>query len=99
MPVDIEALASRVTAKRGNLGVREASKTIGISPATLSRVENKRFPDLETFAKLCAWLGDAPGIYLGLAGTPANRKPAGVESLADLIVRVNRRALEDEEFS
>jgi hypothetical protein len=32
-------------------------------------VENEKVPDLETFGKICAWLGDDPSSYLGLAPT------------------------------
>ena len=46
--------------------MREAAKEIGVSPATLSRVENGKVPDLDTFGKVCAWLGDDPAVYLGL---------------------------------
>ena len=37
--------------------VREAAKDIGTSPATLSRVENGKTPDVFTLAKLCRWMG------------------------------------------
>jgi transcriptional regulator with XRE-family HTH domain len=36
-----------------------------ISAATLSRVENGHMPDLETFAKICRWLGKDPRDFLG----------------------------------
>lgn len=62
----IDLLAENTLRKRSNKGVREAAKEIGISPATLSRVENEKVPDLETFGKICRWLGDDPSIYLGL---------------------------------
>jgi transcriptional regulator with XRE-family HTH domain len=38
------------------LGVREAAKEIGISAATLSRVENQRLPELVTYNAICNWL-------------------------------------------
>lgn len=37
--------------------VRDAAKDIGTSPATLSRVENGKTPDVFTLAKLCRWMG------------------------------------------
>lgn len=37
--------------------VREAAADIGISPATVSRVENGKTPDIFTLAKLCWWMG------------------------------------------
>lgn len=40
-----------------NIGVREASKEIGISFSTLSRCENERMPELIAYANICKWLG------------------------------------------
>lgn len=37
---------------------------VGVSPATLSRVERGYLPDLETFGKLCFWLDIDPGEVL-----------------------------------
>jgi len=38
------------------IGMREAAKEIGISTPTLSRLENKRPPDINTFYLVCKWL-------------------------------------------
>lgn len=39
------------------ISLRELSKTIGISAATMSRIENNNFkPDLITFQKILNWL-------------------------------------------
>lgn len=74
MSLDIEKLGKLVEQRRGSLGVRAAAKEIGISPATLSRVENGHVPDLSTFAEICKWLGEDPAQFLGFkrvsAGTP-----------------------------
>lgn len=41
-----------------NLSVRKASKEIGISASTLSRLNNQQIiPDLETFYYCILWLG------------------------------------------
>ena len=55
--------------RRGDRGIREVAREMAVSPATLSRVENGRLPDLETFSKLCRWLGIDPGEVLGCKGT------------------------------
>jgi len=61
----LEDLGEAIRLKRGVQGVRTAASEIGISPATLSRVENGHLPDLETFRRLCAWLDVNPGDLLG----------------------------------
>ena len=55
-----------LTDKRGECGVREFSKRIGISAATLSRIERGKLPDLETFTKLCAYLELDPAEVLDI---------------------------------
>lgn len=65
MTLPIEALGRLVTVRRGSRGVRAAALDVGISPATLSRVENGHMPDLETFAKICRWLEKDPREFLG----------------------------------
>lgn len=55
--LDTERLANLVRSKRGNRGLRDTAKEIGnISPSTISRVENGKTPDMDTFLALCDWL-------------------------------------------
>ena len=49
--------------------MRQAAEEIGISAATLMRIENGRTPDIETFGKVCQWLGTNPGDFLGFEPT------------------------------
>jgi transcriptional regulator with XRE-family HTH domain len=58
-------LGSEVRKHRGNRTLRDSAKDIGISPATLLRVEAGRVPDVETFGKICNWLGVEASAYLG----------------------------------
>ncbi len=51
---------------RGGMTLREAQAQSGISPATLSRLELGKTPDLETFEKLCRWTGLSADYFLGL---------------------------------
>ena len=62
----MEELSVKVKLQRGNRGIREAAKEIGISAATLSRIEQGKQPDISTFGKVCKWLGIDPGAVLGL---------------------------------
>ena len=56
----LEHLGRRVLQHRGELGIRAAAKQIGISHATLSRIERGHLPDLENYQKICVWLGEDP---------------------------------------
>jgi len=49
-----------------NFSMDEASQQIGISKATLSRIENSKHPDVETFARICRWLKTDPKKYLSM---------------------------------
>ena len=74
----LDTLGQLVAEKRGRHGVRAAATKIGISPATLSRVENGHLPDLENFRKICRWLKVDPSVVLGFGKEPADRPIAAV---------------------
>lgn len=65
----LETLGQLIVEKRGSMGVRAAAKEIGISAATLSRVENGYLPDLQNFSLICQWLGIDPNKILGFTST------------------------------
>lgn len=101
--ISLETLGRRIAEKRGEIGVRAAAKEIGVSPATLSRVERGNLPDLETFKKICKWLEVDPGQVLGLkdesAGIPRvavhfKKSPAlshdTAQALAKMVVAAHR---------
>ena len=59
--LDIERLTNLVRSKRGSRGLRETAAEIGnVSPSTISRVENGKIPDIDTFLALCDWLEVPP---------------------------------------
>lgn len=66
--MDILKLSKLLIARRGEAGVREFAKRVGISPATLSRVERGMLPDLETFTKICSFLKIDPAVIMGIEG-------------------------------
>lgn len=74
------SLGNDVRKHRENKTLRDAAKEIGISAATLMRIEAGRVPDVETYGKICAWLGVDPGSYLGIKPAPAHASPATAES-------------------
>jgi len=75
MALPIAELGRLITFKRGALGIRAAAAEVGVSQATLSRVENGHMPDLETFAKICKWLERDPREFLGLGVRDSEPQP------------------------
>jgi transcriptional regulator with XRE-family HTH domain len=108
--IRIQQLAQRIQERRAGKGVREAAKEVGVSPATLSRVENGHIPDLETYRKICLWLDEDPAVYLGFkpenTGTSTARvhfkkgaaiKPDSAKALSEMIL-LAQQAFHDEEL-
>jgi transcriptional regulator with XRE-family HTH domain len=99
----LESLGRLVVKKRGEKGIRAAAAEVGVSPATLSRVENGHLPDLENYRKICKWLGIEPESVVGTAVTGAKTdiarvhfkksgtiSPETAEALAQLILAAQR---------
>lgn len=104
--ITLQAVGRKLVDKRGDRGIREVSKEIGISPATLSRVERGFLSDLETFSKVCRWLNLDPREVLGLPkpsdsspkiGVHFRKKqtlaPKTAEALAQMILAAQRQML------
>lgn len=72
----LESLGRFIVKKRGDRGIRATAKEIGISPSTLSRVENGHLPDLENYRKICNWLGIDPASIVGRSDTGARTNVA-----------------------
>ena len=68
-------LGALLRERRGGRGIREAAKEIGISPATLTRIEGGRLPDLLTFRRICEWLKINPAEILGIPTQQASENP------------------------
>jgi len=83
-------LGKMLMERRGSRGVREVASEIGISPATLSRVEGGKLPDLLTFQKICAWLKVDPAEILKI---PLERtKNTGVDPVFDQVAAIHFKA-------
>jgi transcriptional regulator with XRE-family HTH domain len=55
--LNTDLLASMIKQKRGKQGLRATANEIGdVSAATLSRIEQGKVPDVDTFIKICQWL-------------------------------------------
>jgi transcriptional regulator with XRE-family HTH domain len=74
----LAALGGLVREHRGLRKLRETAAEIGISPATLLRVESGRIPDVLTFGKLCIWLQLDPKSFLGFKEHDLTRAETGV---------------------
>lgn len=58
--------------ERDGLTLAEAAVQIGLSPATLSRIEQAKYvPKYETLAKICEWLGEPVDTYLEILTPPS----------------------------
>ena len=76
MSLSLDTLGARVAERRGLDPIRKAAAEIGIGHTTLARIENGHVPDLETFAKICAWLGESPATFFG--GETSHKPSAAV---------------------
>lgn len=66
MKITLQNLGTVVREKRGTRGLREVASEIGTSPATLSRIEAGKMPDLQTFGRICRWLDADPATLLDI---------------------------------
>jgi transcriptional regulator with XRE-family HTH domain len=71
-------LGAMLRDRRGGRGIRQVAQEIGISPATLTRVEGGRLPDIATFQKMCSWLKVNPAEILDI---PTDNNPTSTEAL------------------
>lgn len=63
------------------------AKQIGVSAATLSRVERGLMPDLDTFSRICRWLKVDPAEILGVKEVVVKRPAAAVHFRKDQALR------------
>jgi transcriptional regulator with XRE-family HTH domain len=90
-PVTLENLGRLLRERRGKMGMREAAAEIGVSIATLSRLEAGKLPDIETFKRLCAWLDLDAGEVLGARAAPrGTASSAPKETLRGVHLKANR---------
>ena len=107
----LDTLGELVVEKRGSHGIRATAAKIGISPATLSRIENGHLPDLENFKKLCHWLEVDLSHILGFSPDPKRPPIAAVHfrkkqtipletanALADMILAAQRALIAKEQL-
>ncbi len=106
----LKTLGRLVGEKRGKVGIRATAREIGLSPATLSRVENGQMPDLANFTKICRWLEVDPARVLGFEPETLGRPVAAVHfrgqaavslptagALQELIINAQQMLSDDDE--
>lgn len=55
--INTDLLSSMIKSKRQSQNLRATAIQVGgVSAATLSRIEQGKLPDVETFIKICKWL-------------------------------------------
>lgn len=92
--LNTDLLSGMVKSKRGNLGLRIIAKEIGdISPTTLSRIEQGKIPDVDTFIKICDWLEVSTDTFI----TKSMEKEKDISDQEYLIahLRANRELSEE----
>ena len=77
-------LSSRVRHRRGSDGLRETARRIGLSPATLLRVERgNHLPSIPNFLLLCRWLETSPAEVREILGFEEKSCPSCGKSSSD----------------
>ncbi len=95
--MELDGLGRIVLQKRGSMGVRAAAREIGISPTTLSKIENGHIPDQITLKKVCDWIGEEVTKFTAMGGLQIAFKkdktlaPSTAQSLARLIERAEKQ--------
>ncbi|MEX0957221.1 MAG: helix-turn-helix transcriptional regulator [Rhizobiaceae bacterium] len=93
----LDDLAHLVVRARGSMGIRAAAREIGISPTTLSKIENGHVPDQATLQKVCDWIGEEVTKFTAMGGLQiAFKKNKTLQretalSLANLIKRAEEQ--------
>ncbi len=63
--LNTELLAGMLKNKRADKGLRAVAHEIGnVSAATLSRIEQGKVPDVDTFVRICKWLNVSTDTFI-----------------------------------
>lgn len=101
--LNLDNLGLYIRQRRGNKTIREAAQEMNISPATLSRIENGKTPDILTFKNVCIWLAVDAGKILGCSVENPEKitlsihlkkdqclKPEHVYALTNMIIKAQK---------
>lgn len=81
-------LGALLRERRGGRGIREVAQEIGVSPATLTRIEGGRLPDLLTFRKICDWLKVNPAEILGIPSSQTQQNAVVADAVSEAAVHL-----------
>jgi transcriptional regulator with XRE-family HTH domain len=91
--LNTELLAGMVKSKRGNKGLRAVAEEIGgVSFATLSRIEQGKVPDVDTFIKICKWLNVPTDTFII---SNSKKKPVSTKEQVVAHLRADRELSRD----
>lgn len=91
--LDVEALYAALDEQRKARGLswRELAKEAGVSPSTLTRLGQKKRPDVDSFAALIQWLGISSDRFLRSDHAKTNKKEPETMALVSSLLRANKR--------
>jgi transcriptional regulator with XRE-family HTH domain len=82
---DLQRFAAMLKTRRGTRGLRSVAQEIGdVSASTLSRIEQGGVPDVETYLRICKWLGlpseSPPGLESRSSAAESTNTPELIEA-------------------
>ncbi len=88
--LDLETLVAALDAERREqeLSWRQVAAAAGVSASTLTRMQQGKRPDVDTFAALVQWLGMPADEFL--VAPDGGRKPARPSSRAKTLLRAKK---------
>lgn len=86
--LNTELLAGMLKNKRADKGLRAVAVEIGgVSAATLSRIEQGKIPDVDTFIRICKWLDVTTDTFII---SDINKKPISTKEQVVAHLRAER---------
>lgn len=94
--LNTDLLASMLKYKRAAKGLRAIADEIGgVSAATLSRIEQGKIPDVDTFIKICKWLDVTTDTFIVAAGPESKVKEISTQQQIVAHLRADRELSKD----
>jgi transcriptional regulator with XRE-family HTH domain len=90
--VDVEALVAALDAQRKEkaLSWRKLALQAGVQPSTLTRMNQGKKPDVNTFTKLVTWLGMSTEDFI-VKGTSGTKSSPEAMAIASILLRGKKK--------